>query len=136
MRIGKIYSLTKRYSKKLLILGTGIILVNYLHKVSYKSKIEIIYSPTEENEKIIKELKLGSYISAPYTLFPSFELFLGSLDNRHKIDFDRDIIYTEKGENMAVDYKIGYNKHQSENKKAVVILLPGMSGNTDAPYIK
>jgi predicted alpha/beta-fold hydrolase len=69
------------------------------------------------------------------------EIIYGALfDTKHYFRYDREVIESYDGEKIALDWGSLHAKFEkSENdldKVPVVMLLPGLSGSSESPYIK
>ena len=103
--------------KRIIYLTSGYLIVHlmYVYRNRY---IKLIYKDSEKNIEIIKSIKdLNSkyYLQTPFFFSRCFEILYGNYETRETIEYEREIIYTKNGENIAVDYSIP--EKEKNNKK-------------------
>lgn len=141
----------KNYLKKFIGFSTGCVIIHLIY-INKDRTIKFIHKDTKNNQEIInsiKDLKSKIYIQSPFFFSRCFEILYGNYEKRDMIKYQREIIYTKNGENIAVDYCLpSKNKNQNpkkpvqninKNKKKtppIAIIIPGLSGNSDASYIR
>jgi predicted alpha/beta-fold hydrolase len=63
-------------------------------------------------------------------------IYGNTLDQRHQINYDREIVNTPDGENLALDWDDPQLLKTSSDSSPIVIFLPGLTGNSTSPYIR
>ena len=57
------------------------------------------------------------------------ELIFGTVDKRYNLEYEREIIYDNVGENIALDW-VKESPEEKLKKKPIVFLLPGLTGHS------
>ncbi len=124
-----------------MLLGFGSIgLVIYSHTIN--SRLELIYKDTKENSEIInflRDLKNPKYPITAYLPFRFMQVIYGNrFDNREFVEYIREIVYDQNGENFALDWGSVHALHEEKvsEKTPIVILLPGLTGGSESQYMK
>ena len=63
-------------------------------------------------------------------------IYGNTIDNRHQIVYDQDIIIAPDGENLALDWDSEKELKNKSSNMPIVIFLPGLTGNSTSPYIR
>lgn len=142
MKRKKKFQLTKG---KIKIIGTGLLLCHLIN-IYKKTDIEFIHKKNEQNIKILNSIKSlkQAYLQSPFFLSTCLEIFYGNIDKRETVKYKRKIIYTKEGEQIALDFcesdskkeKIKTKKKKNSKKPPIVLLIPGLCGHSNSPYIK
>jgi predicted alpha/beta-fold hydrolase len=136
----KIFNFLRRRPK--LVFGTvTTITASTLYFNYWHNKIDLIYKDTENNKNIIEtisQLRTRSYVSSGLLPLGTLEILFGNVfEPSQKFEYKREIIFTPDNENLALDWgTFAKNSDDSHSQKAVVILIPGLTGSSQANYIK
>lgn len=108
------------------------------------TKLEIIGQESEHNAEIInamRELRTPIYRTSFLLPFRFMEIIFGCVfDKRDYFKYKREIIHSFDNERLALDWgqlhaKVSELSHEM-HKIPVVVVLPGLSGDSSAPYLK
>lgn len=103
----------------------------------YDTRIELVHrqgGPAAEWIQALGESVTGRYTQSPQTPLRFMEIIYGNvLDKRTYCKYDREVLHLRDGENIALDW---LHSPSPSTKKPVVVLIPGLTGCSDAKYIK
>ena len=108
------------------------------------TKLEIIGQESEHNAEVINcmhELRIPIYRTSFMLPFRFMEIIYGSIfDKRDYFKYKREIIDSFDGEKLVLDWGALHAKvnelGNNINTVPIVVVLPGLSGNSSAPYLK
>ena len=120
----------------LFTITSSTIYYNFFH-----NKLDLIYKDNDNNREIvnkISQLRSRSYISSGLLPHGFFEIIYGNVfEQVDRFEYEREIVYTQDKENLALDWgSLSKNSRGVLDQKAVVILIPGLTGSSRANYIK
>ena len=108
----------------------------YTYIYLINNQLEIICQNTLQNKNILKSVKELNKVYLPSCLLPFrfMEIIYGNtLDSRHKIEYQREILKAPDGETLALDWNHSENLEESS---PIVVFFPGLSGSSASPYIR
>ena len=112
--------------------------IYYAYIYLVDNQIEYQFYPSTDNQRraeAIRQAVSEKYAPSPQLPLRCMEIIYGNtLDRRHQIEYDRQILRTVDGENLAVDWAHPSPQH-NQSKAPVVLLLAGLSGNSTSTYI-
>lgn len=134
--------------KNIKIIGFGLLFCHFIN-IYKKTDVELVYKKNKKNNQIINSIKNLNkpYYQTPYFLSTCLEIFYGNIDKRETVKYKRKFIYTKNGEKIALDFceleeknenfKLKKNNEKFQTiKKPIVLLIPGLCGHSNSPYIK
>ena len=96
----------RRFKQKTCTVVLSTVLASYGYQQFINNELEIIYTPTDFSNEMLESMpsiKNGKYYGSPYLFLRCMEIIYGNtIENRYKVDYDREIIYTEDEENLAL----------------------------------
>lgn len=135
----KFPSISDQVKKRLAITisSLGIITAYYIENY-YKNENQFYFnSENPFNNKIesnIEEFK-SKYYKTPYFFSRCVSMFYGNIVDNLDLSYNREIIHDKKGENFALDW-VDSQKNNKNTKQPIVIVVPGITGDSSLPYVK
>lgn len=109
----------------------------------FNTSFEIDFKDTTTNRDIINSIhhfRNGVYNSTFYLPLRFMQIIYShAIDRRAYLRYDREIVMTPDGENLAVDWATIHARFEdsdAQEEMPVVILLPGITGSSNSNYIK
>ena len=130
--------------RKLFLSTLGLGSFSFMYFSFIGNKLELIGKNSPHNIETIQyiyQFRMPYYRTSFMLPIRCLEIIYGSLfDNKHFFRYDREIIHSYDGENLALDWGSLHAKFEDKNqdlsKVPIVVLLPGLSGSSNASYIK
>ena len=134
--------LNKKIRKYIYLLSFSTMTYFFIKSI-YKTDIDLIYEKNDLNNSVFRnlnDLRIKKYSSTFYYPSRFFEIVYGNkIDSREFLEFTTEEIHIDHlNENLALHHTSIYGSYEEEEniQTPIVLVIPGLSGNTRAEYMK